>query len=298
MQPLTGMPAVDDLISRLALEPHPEGGYYRETFRGGVAVEPVDGRGTRDGGTAILFLLPAGARSRLHRVISDEVWAFQGGDPVRLRWWSARGESVGEVVLGHGDGQVPQATVPAGCWQDAAPALAKPDAGWSLCGCVVVPGFDFADFVLIDAVLDPLLRAHLARAVAWLDGDAEAAEAATNGLQHIDPLAIMVLESEGIIELVDVDGEDPAEDDDEGRVFRSGAGPGDAAPDEPGYDDDDLGDLDERIILLAQLLAMAEEVAFSGSAQLPADAVEEFRAALAASPVGEEAAREVLEALG
>jgi uncharacterized protein len=123
-----------ELIERLALAPHPEGGHYRETVR--VADGP-DGRSRM---TAILFLLQAGERSHWHRVDADELWLWQAGAPLAL---AIEGEA--RVTLG-GDvarGQQLQALVPAGRWQSA-----EADAGWTLVSCVVAPGFAFDGFEL------------------------------------------------------------------------------------------------------------------------------------------------------
>ena len=132
--------AVRDLIDSLRLEPHPEGGYFRETFRSAVEV-PAYG-GTRSAVTSILFLLPTGARSRRHRVRSDELWLHQQGDPLRL---TIDGD---DRILGQGDGAQLQAAVPAGAWQSA--EALRGGHGYALVGCVVAPGFDFEDFEMAD----------------------------------------------------------------------------------------------------------------------------------------------------
>ena len=132
--------AVRDLIDTLRLEPHPEGGYFRETFRSAVEL-PAYGA-TRSAVTSILFLLPTGARSRRHRVRSDELWLHQQGDPLRL---TIADEA---RLLGQRDGALLQAAVPAGVWQSAE-ALPGPH-GYALVGCVVAPGFDFVDFEMAD----------------------------------------------------------------------------------------------------------------------------------------------------
>src|ERR1051325_5166876 len=80
----TSLDRVAELIDRFELVPHPEGGYYREIWRGSLAVEPVDGRGSRVALTSIYFLLPAGAISRWHRVRSDEIWHYYEGAPLEL----------------------------------------------------------------------------------------------------------------------------------------------------------------------------------------------------------------------
>ncbi len=121
-----------ETIRRLALVPHPEGGYYRETFRSAATLHLPDGR-RRVASTAILYLLPPDARSAWHRVASDEVWHHYDGGALHLH------------QLGTGTSRLdpanPQAVVPAGVWQ-----AAEPESEAVLCGCTVAPGFDFADF--------------------------------------------------------------------------------------------------------------------------------------------------------
>jgi predicted cupin superfamily sugar epimerase len=128
------------IIQRLGLAPHPEGGFYRETFRARLPIDTP--HGTRAVCTAIYFLLPAGTFSALHRVRSDEVWHHYGGDPVQLHVID-RGVH-GIVVLGPdlAAGERPQYVVEAGTWQAAVPSGNE----YALCGCTVAPGFDFADF--------------------------------------------------------------------------------------------------------------------------------------------------------
>ncbi len=120
------------VIAALDLAPHPEGGWYRETWRAPAVA------GERAAGTAILFLLDAGQRSHWHRVDATELWLFHAGTPLTL-------ELAGETVrLGPdplADRQ--QAVVAPGAWQAAVAG-----DGWALVGCVVVPGFDFAGFEL------------------------------------------------------------------------------------------------------------------------------------------------------
>ncbi|BAI96323.1 cupin [Sphingobium sp. TA15] len=126
------------LIRALDLAPHPEGGWFRETWR--AAAEP----GERAGGTAIYFLLEAHQRSHWHRVDADEHWFWHGGAPIGLSI-AEEGGAVRNLLLG-GDvlaGQSPQAMVPAGHWQ-----AARPMGGWSLVSCTVVPGFEFSGFAL------------------------------------------------------------------------------------------------------------------------------------------------------
>ena len=136
------------IIARLGLQPHPEGGYFAETFRSSQMLTLPHGR-ERAASTAIYYLLPSGVCSAWHRVSSDEVWHFYGGAPLRLVTIDEREEKkekgrCEEVILGAdlAEGQLPQHVVPAGVWQ-----AAKPEGGeWSLIGCTVAPGFDFADF--------------------------------------------------------------------------------------------------------------------------------------------------------
>ncbi|HEX5365361.1 MAG TPA: cupin domain-containing protein [Acidimicrobiales bacterium] len=126
------------VVDRLGLEPHPEGGWFRETWR------HDDGHGGRGAGTAIYYLLAAGQRSRWHRVDATEVWHFYAGHPLRLDvaedGGAARRVDLGADLAG---GQVPQAVVPAGAWQSA-----EPRGAWTLVGCTVSPAFTFAGFEL------------------------------------------------------------------------------------------------------------------------------------------------------
>jgi predicted cupin superfamily sugar epimerase len=125
----------------LGLAPHPEGGFFRETFRAPLAVAAP--QGARSASTAIYFLLPAGSFSALHRVTSDEVWHHYDGDPVELHTLRDDGEAR-VVRLGRdlARGDRPQFVVPAGVWQAAVPVGTR----FALCGCTVSPGFEFADF--------------------------------------------------------------------------------------------------------------------------------------------------------
>jgi predicted cupin superfamily sugar epimerase len=132
------------LIATLGLIPHPEGGYYAEAYRSTVTVQPADERGSRPALTTIYFLLPAGAVSRWHRVLSDEVWHFYEGAPLDLWMGPPDPVAVNRSRLGPlGSGQRPVATVPAGWWQ-----AARSTGDYTLVGCTVGPGFDFRDFGL------------------------------------------------------------------------------------------------------------------------------------------------------
>jgi predicted cupin superfamily sugar epimerase len=120
----------------MRLSPHPEGGYYRETFRSPLSLKLPDGR-VRSASTAIFYLLPSGVRSTWHRVAADELWHHYDGGALRLYRLGME-----PVRLSRAE---PQAAVPAGIWQ-----AAEPEDGAVLVGCTVAPGFDFEDFVLGD----------------------------------------------------------------------------------------------------------------------------------------------------
>ncbi len=129
-----------ELVDYLRLQPHPEGGFYRETYRAaGLS-------GARNHSTAIYYLLPGGAVSRLHRLKSDEIFHFYLGEPMTLVKLGPDGE-IETVRLGPdvADGQTLQHVVPAGWWFGG-----WCEKGFSLVGCTVAPGFDFADFELGD----------------------------------------------------------------------------------------------------------------------------------------------------
>ena len=133
MPPLTAA----DVIRLLALEPHPEGGHFCETFR-----DPrnVDGRAAS---TAIYFLLAAGERSHWHRVDAVEVWHHYAGAPLALGIADAGGTRIVRLGSDLAAGERPQAAVPAGAWQSA-----ESLGAWTLAGCTVAPGFEFSGFEL------------------------------------------------------------------------------------------------------------------------------------------------------
>ncbi|MEV4636892.1 cupin domain-containing protein [Actinoplanes sp. NPDC049548] len=133
------------LAESLDLQPHPEGGWFRETFRSAVVFQPPGYASPRAAATAIYFLLNPGESSAWHVVTSDELWFLHSGElDLRLGGSGAEPEEPGELV--RLDAGNPQALVPAGVWQSAAPAGPQP----VLVSCVVSPGFDFADFRLAD----------------------------------------------------------------------------------------------------------------------------------------------------
>ena len=136
---------VASLIDRLQLEPHPEGGYYREIFRSGSSVKPNDEREARSALTSIYFLLVDGEFSRWHRLQSDEVWYFVEGAPVELFQLDGGLDRLERRVLGSATAALdPVASVPAGSWQ-----ASRTTGSYTLVGCTVGPGFDFADFRLL-----------------------------------------------------------------------------------------------------------------------------------------------------
>lgn len=148
------------LVELLGLRPHPEGGFYAETFRSLTRLSGVPTPNqARAASTAIYYLLPAGSFSALHRVASDEVWHHYAGAPLELHTIDPSGlhstMRLGRDLLA---GERPQGVVSAGTWQAAVPV----GDGWSLLGCTVAPGFDFRDFELPDReeLLEkfPLLR--------------------------------------------------------------------------------------------------------------------------------------------
>ncbi len=147
----------EELVSRLALAPHPEGGHYRELFRSPRTVQPADDRPPRSALTTILYLLPAGAHSRWHRVASDEVWHLLEGGPLELLLAPPALDRVERIRAGAAlAAEGPVQVAPAGWWQ-----AARSLGDYALCGCTVGPGFDFADFTMLRD--DPAAAAALAR---------------------------------------------------------------------------------------------------------------------------------------
>lgn len=143
------MTDVPEWIRRLDLAPHPEGGWFRETWRSELTLAPAalppHYDGPRAAGTAILFALLPGEESAWHTVRSAELWLHHRGSPVALEFGPDQPGAT-TFLLGSDVevGQHPQVLVPAGHWQRARPRGTEP----ALVSCVVVPGFDFADFAL------------------------------------------------------------------------------------------------------------------------------------------------------
>lgn len=147
-------PRASELIRELALKPHPEGGFYRETFRSDTRV--IAPRGTqRSALTTIYFLLAAGGFSAWHRVRSDEVWHWYEGGSLELLLAAPDFSTVQRLRLGVVTGSTePAHTVPASWWQ-----AARPLDDYALCGCTVAPGFEFEDFTFLRD--DPAAREAL-----------------------------------------------------------------------------------------------------------------------------------------
>ena len=143
------MTDLPDWAQRLDLSPHPEGGWYRETWRSEVTISqaalPPEYEGSRSAGTAILFLLMPGQQSAWHTVRSAELWLYHRGSPLLLeigpQQSTATTHLLGADVLAS---QEPQVVVPPGHWQRARPRDDEP----TLVSAIVVPGFDFADFAM------------------------------------------------------------------------------------------------------------------------------------------------------
>ena len=127
-----------DIIARLELKPHPEGGHFRETFR-----DQRTDAGGRSRSTAIYFLLARGERSHWHRIDAVEIWHYYAGDALSLQIAGDGGQRAMRLGPDLAAGEVPQAIVPAGAWQAA---ISTGD--WTLVGCTVAPGFDFTTFEL------------------------------------------------------------------------------------------------------------------------------------------------------
>lgn len=137
----------DDIIRELGLAPHPEGGFFRETFRDGTGAP-----GARAASTAIYFLLRQGEVSRWHRVDASEVWHWYAGAPLELALAPDAGTRPQTVRLGSDllAGERPQAVAPAGWWQQS-----RSLGAWTLVGCTVAPGFSFDGFEMASAGFEP-----------------------------------------------------------------------------------------------------------------------------------------------
>ncbi len=148
---MTRTPTAAEVVAMLNLSPHPEGGYFRETFRDTVAIS--FGNGTaRAASTAIYFLLEGGEVSRWHTVDAAETWHWYQGAPLRLSTAPRETGPVTDTILGCDlqNGERPQAVVPTGVWQQA-----QSLGAWSLVGCTVAPGFSFDGFKMAPEGFEP-----------------------------------------------------------------------------------------------------------------------------------------------
>lgn len=147
---MTTSEKVNALIKNLNLIPHPEGGYFKETYRsqGSIPHDTIKDQfsGSRSYCTGIYFLLTSDTFSALHRIKQDEMWHFYDGDPLIVHVITPEGEYY-TIELGNdfANGQVPQAVVPSHCWFGAS---VKNKGDYAFVGCTVSPGFDFEDFEL------------------------------------------------------------------------------------------------------------------------------------------------------
>ncbi len=143
---------VRNLIEKLALLPHPEGGFYKEIYRSkGIIPQQVLGNnfsGDRHFCTSIYFLLTSDSFSAFHRIKQDEVWHFYNGSPLFIHVIEPNGNYIKhELGIDFNNDQVPQLIIPAGCWFAS---HVKEENSYTLTGCTVAPGFDFDDFELAE----------------------------------------------------------------------------------------------------------------------------------------------------
>ncbi|HTN44870.1 MAG TPA: cupin domain-containing protein [Flavipsychrobacter sp.] len=149
--------ASKDLINKLNLQPHPEGGYYRETYRSEQTLTVAEEK-SRNVSTAIYYMLEDSDRSRFHRIQSDELWFFHQGEPLEIIF--LKDGEAHTIILGNdiAQGQLPQAKIEAHLWFGS---RIKSGSGYSLVSCTVAPGFDFSDFEMADKVLLQQQYPHL-----------------------------------------------------------------------------------------------------------------------------------------
>lgn len=135
------------LIQELYLKPHPEGGYYKETYRGETKIE-LEEHKIRNSSTAIFYMLTNEDKSHFHKVLSDEIWLFHQGETIVIYEIDQKGELIAHLLgINFEKGEAPQIVIPKGNWF-AAQIQSK--TGFSLVSCIVAPGFEFEDFILAD----------------------------------------------------------------------------------------------------------------------------------------------------
>jgi len=134
-----------EIISKLELLPHPEGGYYREMYRSDETIDTPQGK--RNVCTAIYYLLENKDKSNFHRIKSDECWFFHQGNALEI--FVLDNATLKTITLGNDimNGELPQAIIPANCWFAS---KVKNESGFALVSCTVAPGFDFRDFEMAD----------------------------------------------------------------------------------------------------------------------------------------------------
>ena len=134
----------EEIVQKLGLIAHPEGGFYKETYRTSSSMK-TEQNTIRNVCTAIYFLLENDNISLFHRIQSDELWFFHQGEPLEIVF--IKEGVLNTIILGNsfGNGEVPQATIPSNTWFASS---VKQRQGYSLVSCTVAPGFDFADFEL------------------------------------------------------------------------------------------------------------------------------------------------------
>ena len=139
----------EELIQALELAPHPEGGWYRETWRAEAAP------GERAAASAVLYVIQRGQKSHWNKVDADEIWLWHSGDPIDLVIAANQAGPVRPVRLGGAvtAGEQPQAIIPKGQWQAAEPVAGA--AGYTLISCIVAPAFEFGGFELAPAGWSP-----------------------------------------------------------------------------------------------------------------------------------------------
>ena len=133
-----------EIIQKLELQPHPEGGFYKETYRSNELIETKQNK-TRNISTAIYFLFEGDNKSLFHRIQSDELWFFHQGESLEII--VIEDNQFNKIILGNDieKGETPQARIPANTWFAS---KIKNSSGYSLVSCTVAPGFDFSDFEL------------------------------------------------------------------------------------------------------------------------------------------------------